>query len=422
MKLPFTRTWYIFGLATIVVLGIISWANATYLSPHFLSKSTFIGPYAAARAFVVEGLNPYSDEAARKARALMRKATDSRDPKSPELTLPFYGILLYVPFGLIPDVSIAFGIWMTFLELITIAIPYLVWRLAEWNAPRWMLVVFWGTWLLSLFTLQPLLTGSIVILVIFLLLSGILALLYQYEEAAGILLAFTAIKPVFIWLVLLFLFWWAFNQRRWQVFFWYISTLVIFIALSFILLPDWLLQFLRSVYHALEISPLRLNLLTWLSSTSASETRLLWILIGAFGVLFFWEFVSAKNAENRRFLWSLSLVIAVSMLLNLESHRDRLLILIVPAIVILSTFEERLGKRGRLIVAGAMIGFSIAIWVLAAIPLFTQGGELIQIMTDLPDWFAIWLPTLTIAGLYWIRWWINHPLTSSLSTWPSKSR
>ncbi len=422
MKLPFTRSWYIFALAVAGFLAALTWANVVFLSPQFTTKSTFIAPYAAARAFVVEGLNPYSDEAAKKAQSLMRKATSSRGPRAPQLMLPFFGILLYVPFGLIPDLSIAFSVWMTFLELIVVAIPYLVWRLTGWDAPVWVIAVFYATSLPSLLTLQPFLTGSVVIPVVCLLLCGILALLSGYDEAAGILLALTAIKPTFVWLVLLFLFWWAFHQRRWQFFFWYLSSLAIFIALSFILVPDWLLQFLRSIYHALEISPLRFNFSAILSGARAGEARLIWIVFGIFTVLFFYEFVHAQNAENKRFFWALSLTIAFSQLLNFENNSEHLIVLILPAVVILSTFEERLGKRGHIAVTGAMLLFCIGIWLMVSIPILQNGGGMMDVVTDIPRWFMIWLPTLTLAGLYWIRWWINHPLNTTLTTLPPKPR
>jgi len=76
--------------------------------------------------------------------------------------------------------------------------------------------------LFSLFwyhALRALILGNAVILVALLITAGLLAVRNNEDELAGVLFGFATIKPQVVLVLLVFIFLWSLNQRRWKIIF-----------------------------------------------------------------------------------------------------------------------------------------------------------------------------------------------------------
>lgn len=234
---------------------------------HFLTASNTIGNdilvfYMAAQSTFKHGQSPYLSENA----ILSQLLTYGKLAQPGEDYLTFS----YPPFALMPLFLLVWlpfdwaqAIWMASLILGLVIILLLSFP----KAPRWLAV--------SVFLLYPitfgLLMGNFVILILIILIANIYFLFSNQantpymEIFLAIALAWTAVKPQFSWLYLIFFLIVAMRQRRKVYLLSFACSLGLFILISFIISPDWVQAWINQVSYYAQTNPVQLHLIAILS-------------------------------------------------------------------------------------------------------------------------------------------------------------
>jgi len=397
-----TNTFLVF--LAIAVLGGMLWGNAVYSRQNPGGKD-FLVPWSAARSFLEFSANPYEDPATERTQILYygRLAAEDEDPL--RLALPFPVLLLYFPTAIFfKDFYLARGIWMLFLEAALVASAFLGIGLVKWKPPRLVLIaillaaVFWLPAFLSLAA------GSAVIFSSASLLASLAAMRAGRDELAGACLALASFSVRATGLFLFFLLGWIIARRRWRILGGTGMVYGFLTLLSFLLLPSWFLPFIRAAYASLRLgfgdTPASF-LMQWLPGIGL---QLSWALTGILLLALLMEWRAARTGDDLRLSWTISLTLAVSLLIGAPVDPFGRYMLFLPVTTFISVvFERWAGPHRWLGVAVAYVFLLLAGWVaVTGLGRFLEEFSLQAIL-----FFT--LPSALIAGLYWVRWWALHP-------------
>jgi hypothetical protein len=287
-------------LLALAMLGGLVWANTIYVRAQPVEKN-FLVPWLAARTFIQYGDSPYGNPASQRAQIVYygRLAAADQDPLV--LWLPFPVELLYFPFAVVTDYALARAIWMTGLEIALVALALLSLRLTGWKPARTLLpfvLLFSVFWIYAAFTLA---SGSAAGFIALALIGFLLAIRDGHDELAGALLLLTASVPSLTGLLLFFMLWWIFFQRRWRVLWGFLMGLSILLALSFLFLPGWFIPFLRGMILHATYNPALSSVSIFAVWSPVVGPRLGWVLAGSLALLLFVEWGAALRNDFRHF-------------------------------------------------------------------------------------------------------------------------
>ena len=232
-----------FGVLIAALCGAMVFAVHRLLAENTLGIDLFVF-WNSGRALFLEGSSPYDPEITRQVQMAIfgRMALPGEDPML--FAFPPYGLLAVLPLLPLPF-DWAQAVWFIFYLMLAASLLYLLFP----QAPRWVT--------LTLSLLYPLtfalFLGNFVFLIgMILLLAGGLLVLRQerapgWQVVIGLLLAWTTIKPQFTWLDLAFLAAYTLRYRLWTLAGSFAVSLGGMLALSWLLLPGWLPQWLQQV-------------------------------------------------------------------------------------------------------------------------------------------------------------------------------
>lgn len=355
--------------------------------------------WSGVRAFLFESAGPYSTEIARD----VQQVVYGRDAFATEyryvLNDPFYILLLYTPLALIPDFSVARGIWMLFAELALFISVLFSYRLSEWQPPRGLNVILIGFGLLSFFSLNALVTASPVIFLNFLYLGVLLALRSFSDELAGGLLFLCAYQWEVGGLFFLFITLFVIGNRRWGVLAGFGMSLIVFVIVSFLIDSDWGLPYIRgALSNLLQGAGFSLGVILsgWFPEARFPLGGLVSIFLMA---VVFIESLGAVDAPFRRVAWTASLALAAMPLVGLGMFPSNYVVLLLPLILVVSLVWERWLRRRLIAVililfAALFVPFWLYLETVAAYSPFYS--ELLYVVP----------PAAMILALYWMRWWV----------------
>jgi len=400
-------------IAPLILLGgvlvLLTWGNWIFVRAN-PGGNDFLVHWMGARQFITQGTSPYSDETATEIQKFAYGRAARPGEHELRVAYPFYSIFVFLPFAVIPDYIFARALWMTLLEAGLFGLSYLSIRLTDWRPPPWVLASFFTFSLLWYHGARPLINGNIVILIALGFVGALLAMRFRADELAGVVIAFTTIKPQLSLMFTLYLLFIALVQRRWKFVFWFFGTLTLLVLVSMLFLPDWIMQNLAEILRYPGYNPpgtLQAALKVWFPSFGG---RLGWGITGILGLLLIVEWRLSGKADFRRMLWVSCLTLTVSQWIGIQTDPGNFVILLPALVLIFATFSERWRRAGNLIAVGMMIVLQVGLWLL-----FLYTVEYGYQPQQSPIMFLP-LPGLILVGLYWIRWWVIHP-GSVLYTW-----
>jgi hypothetical protein len=232
----------------IVILLALVFGGLVFAVHHLLADNTlgidlFVF-WSSGRAMLFEGRSPYDPEINQQVQLAIfgRLAEPGEDPML--YAFPPYGLLPVLPLLALPF-DWAQACWFVFYLLTACSLPYLLFP----SAPRWLI--------LTLALLYPvtfaLILGNYVFLIgLILLFTCVLVVIppdpaRKWQILAGILLAWTTIKPQFVWLYLGFLALYSLRCRRWALAASFCAALSVMLIFSWLFVPTWLTDWLRQV-------------------------------------------------------------------------------------------------------------------------------------------------------------------------------
>lgn len=379
------------------LVGVNYWAAGRYgHGAHFLPA------WNGWRAFLFENLDPYTRTIAERTQVAVygRSATQGEYPYY--LDIPFPLLILFLPFAFIPDPIWARAVWMTISEIGLMLLGFLALRLADWRPARWFTVfilVFSLTWIYSLISI---LDGSFSALLILGLIGALLAMRGFRDELAGFLLAISAMKwetTILLWAIMMI---GVYSTKRWRVFYGLGMTWFVLGAISFLIYPNWLWPFLRSVaanWRAGGIITFGSAIMDWIPGFGKALSLLVAALLLLL-VVIDW-YASIRSRDFRRVGWAAAFVIAVTPVIGLPVVPSNIVTLLFPIFFILPFVWERWEKRSYFAsVLISVIFFTIPLivgWLKITNRFDVQGLDL-------------FIPSvICIMGLYWIRWTLIRP-------------
>ena len=382
-------------LASIVVIAVLSAFIMTRVQ--FVDK--FAIPWAAGRAWLLEGINPYDESNINLAADTL---SDSQYlgqlPDQDTLNIPITNLALYLPFSLMPF-AVSRAMWVTVLAICIGLIGYLSLKLAGWSLPNVailgiiLLLIVWSPGIFSL------LTGELAPIIIFLVVIGIYLIKKEQDTTAGFLLALTFGSVPTTIFVLVFIVIWSFSRKRWSILGAYFSGVAFIMAVTLLMLPSWPTDLLRVNLSLFENWNWINTPLALLAATLPGvENPLSIFLHAAFVIYFIFLVITSWATTGRIFIWKILVLLVVAYFLNPQASIVHLFLISPAAFLVFRVWSERWGKPGRNLSWLLIILTSIGSWV-----------------AFLPDWnftntpsnsfFTIALPLLVLIGLNWTRWW-----------------
>ena len=398
----FNRFWYLSAILIIGVLVLVTWANYDFAQQN-TGGNDFLVHWVGTRALFVDGLSPYSDAVAERIQTLAYGRPALPGEHELRVAYPMYSALVFLPFALISDYELARALWMTTLEAALIGLAFLSLKLTRWKMSIWLLpflLIFSIFWYHSL---RPLINGNAVILVALALVAAFAALKTGKDELAGVLLAFSTIKPHLVILPIIFFLIWTISFGRWRTLGWMLISLVLLSISAALFVPDWPLQNLREILAYSSYNPPGTPGAAFETWLPAAGRRLGWALSALMGLILVTEWVSVRRREFRWFLWAGCLTLVISQWIGIQTDPGNFILLFFPLVLVFSIWVERWGRAGSVLTSITLFLLFIVPWVIF-LQTVTYGNQPLQH----PILFFP-LPLFLLITLYWVRWWAIKP-------------
>lgn len=386
-------------LGVIFLLSALTWGNYEYAQEN-PGGNDFLVHWMGARNLITEGISPYSDETALDIQRIVYGRPAQNGEHELRVAYPLYSIAIFAPFALISDFVLARALWMTLLEGALFLIAFISIKITDWK-PRSIILAFYFVFsILWYHSLRSLINGNAIILVAVGLVAGFWAIRKGADELAGVLFAFTTIKPQVVVLILLYVIYWSIKQRRTRVIIWFFSTLLLFVMSAVMLLPDWIMQNIRELIRFPAYNPPLTLGTALLGLFPGFGERLSWVVTGLLVIILVIEWRISVRIEYRRFLWTAFLTMVASQWIGIPTDPGNFIILFPAIVLIFAVFDERWKRAGLVFSVIIMLLLFVGIWLI-----FLKTLEPGYQPQQSPIMF-IPLPGFLLAMLYWIRWWI----------------
>ena len=396
MRARTRKDWLIPAVILLVTTGL-GWA-AFRLGEAYPGGEHFIGLWSGGRAFLTEGLSPYSEEVQQQVGEAVRDWGRQPEASRNLFSYPFYALLPALPFVLVSDYSLARLLWamagITGLLLTCLAAV----RLSGWRPKALSLGAALLFVLFNPYTVTALVTGNLALLTLLLIASALLAVRGGLDELGGLALALATITPQLALPLLGFVSVWAVSQRRDQLLLWTWGGVGLMIAGSWLAHGAWMtgyIQTLGQLYWLEGIYTPGQALRSWWPGFGA---QMGWTLTVLLGLLLLNEWRLAFGKGERWMTWTAGLTLAAGGLLGLRTEPASLVVALLPLLLVVGWWDERWGGRYGWTSAVILLGLLGALWRLAP-----RGVVELAYPGITPQlYFA--LPIFTILGLYWVRW------------------
>ena len=393
--------WIRIGLTTLLIAAAllgITWANYKFAQSDS-GGEMFMSKWMASRLIFTDGQNPYADETTLEVQQFVygRYARGTEDKL--QFDSPYYTLFFYLPFAIIKDAVYARAVWMTVLELCVFLVAHLSLQLANWNPRTILKAVFFVFSIIWYYAMTSFLTGDEIILVLTFLIGGVLAVRDRQDELAGVLFACSTIKPGLVIIPILYVFYWAFKQKRWQIMIWFLASLGILLALSFLFLPSWFLDTVIIFVNAFpdHIAGLIGELLNHLLPVVG--LRIGYVVSGILAVLLMLEWRFSLKHKLNGFVWAFLFTLTIAYWVGLPNTSMNLILLSPTLVYIFSTWEKRWQQKGSLVVIISMVILLAGIWLPILLADEAEKAAQVSLIMNLV------LPAFILPMFYWVRWW-----------------
>jgi hypothetical protein len=333
----------------------------------------FYSRWKGAQVYWTEGIDPYSDQAtlAIQQGIYGRPAGPDDDPGL--FAYPFYTVFLLAPLAWLPYAWVE-AIWLVILEFALIGGVLLYISLIRWRLPGWLLVLT-ALWAVIFYhSARTILLGQFAGLVFLCMVATLWTLGRGYDVAAGVLLSLTTVKPQMSILFIPALLVWGLGQRRWRFLGAFGVAMVLLLGASFILLPSWLIQFVRQVmlypsytaigspvwvitHHYLPQLGLGLSeSIITIAEIGLSVLLLVYLLIQ-------WRRLPYVEVSSGAFHWLIGLTLIVTNLVVLRTATTNFVALYIPLFFALKAATDRLPGSHVLLVLFQILSI-IGLWAL----------------------------------------------------------
>ena len=387
----------------IVFVFILSLINYNYTQEN-LKPNGFMVVWTGTRMFLFNGSSPYSDETSQEIQKTFDKISSEKMNTTSYFVYPFYTVLVFAPFALIPNLTIAETAWLVFLELSILGILGISFLLSNWK-PKVMILLAVFLFTLGWYhTVKPLFNYDISIFIILVIVAGLLMIRLEMDAFAGFLFALSTIKPHITIVLILYILLWTYSQKRWKVIIGLFGSLLVFSLLGSLFYPDWILQNIRQVYlysNSIVVTSSWVVLLNWLPGVGK---QLGWALTGITALILTVEWIKSLQSNFRKLFWTSMLTIASTALLGLYITLDDYILMFPALIFVFSVWDLRWKRIGWGLILSYIVILVFGLW---GILLLLSKNMMSVEMNPIVFFYT---PIFTLIGLYWVKWWAIQPL------------
>jgi hypothetical protein len=399
------KAWFLVGLLIGVLFIVESVMAHKLFTTRFAGGGDFYPSWAAARALLLEGRDPYSPDVSAEIKAAMigpnQEETISYSFAYPLPVIFLFWPLVYCSYDWVQ------AIWMVTLQWVAVVIVIGLLCLERWHPPPVGLI---GS-LLGMLFLYPItrsiFLGQFTLHITLFLVIALWAMRCGRDGLAGVLLALTFIKPQMVVFVVPWLVLWVVRQRRWRLIGGLLAGGAGLLLAAMALSPRWPISFLEGVqrYRSIDgvYDPLAVLMnLVWLGGPEAMRYVLAGLLLLAMLVIWWWDWWDGEESFLRATHWA----IVMSLLIIPQTGTTNQAILLIP----LFAWLHRALKQWRhwQVLIGAS-GLLAGLWVLF---LSTIQGNWENPVMFLP------LPLFSLTALVGIevhRWWVARRTSGAFS-------
>jgi len=392
-------------LASLIGLGLLGhWAmqQLTY-------EDQFVIPWAAGRAWLLEGVNPYDEQVIQLARSTLQGSQfRGHLPEILELNSPLLNLVFSLPFSLLPY-EIARTAWVALLELSLAASGFFLLKLSNWKTSlieKIIIIILMMAWLPGI---RLVLEGSLTPIVILLILSGVYSLLRGKDTLAGFLLALVFGSIQISVLILTILIVWSIFHRRGALLVAYFSGLAFLWVVSLILLPSWPSSWLGVVLRTYpDLNWIRTPLMALADLLPGISNYLSIALHAGFAIYLVTIWISSLNISDREPTWRMLALLNLAFLFQVEQPAGVLMLTLPALFLVFRYWSERWHLIGRSFSWLILLLISVLPWLIYEIPdVFTGKVPFTSLV--------IGLPLLAVFGMISVRWWATNIPKLSLS-------
>ena len=380
------------------LVGLI-WVNVQF-SRNNPGGNDFLAHYVGTRALIFEGKSPYSEEVALEIQRRVFGRPAEPGEIEHRVVYPLYSIIIFAPFALIKEYAIARVAWMTVIEISLLATGFLALRITKWKPKLIILILYYQFAVLWYHGFRAVINGNAVILVGLFITGSLYALLQENEEAAGILLALSTIKPNLSLLYISFVLLWCVYQKRFRIILWFFGGMLFLILGGMVLIPDWILQNIWEILRYPGYNPPVSigEVLGLVFPGIASIIR--WGIGIVLGLLLGYEVWAARKKKADWFIWTACLTLTISQWIGIATDPGNFVILFTPFVLILARLEERWKDQSRYLTPVILGTTFFGLWFLFIATINFEYQPMQSSIMFFP------FPGMILVGLYWIKWWV----------------
>lgn len=382
-------------LLFIISLGFLSTKVMT-LVPF---TDEFVIPWAAGRAWLLEGKNPYD--------LIPRPSIESNIsnsgylaniPDTTGLSIPLINLVFYLPFSVLPY-EISRIIWTTLITICVVIIIYLALLISKWKThliEKLIVILLFSFWLPGASTI---ISGQLSPLIISLIMLGIYFIMGEQDNAAGFILSLSIGSLPLSIIIMISLLIWSISHRRWSILVSYFAGAAFQIIISLLLLPSWPMDWLQTILKTIENGNwLQTPLMELSSRLPGIETFLLVFLHSIILIYLLVLFVTIRKKNKLMFIWKLSMILVLSVFLSLQMRLSGLFYVLPGAFLVFQFWSERWKWKGKIASWVCMLLVVVGSWLV-----LNPDIHFIDRITE-PALF-LGFPTFVFIGLIGIRWW-----------------
>jgi hypothetical protein len=386
--------WAAILITTGICLAVLTRVNYQF-SESNPGGNDFLARWMGAR-FVLQGIQPYDDRVALETQNwIYGHAADPRQGEDlSRFAYPLYSVIIFGLFGLF-DFTTARAIWMTVLEVGTIAFAVLAAAVAGWEGQRWKTAVWILFALFGYFGFRAVINGNPVVLVSLFLACAIILMKKGFPLPAGILLAFATIKPQVVIFPIIWIILWCLFQRRYAVLVYFGTALAVLVGVCMVFVPNWIVLNLREIldYPAYTEpgNPAAIFGL-WFGGAGRIAGWILSLVLLA-GMVWLW--FRNRGGDYRNFLILMGVTISTAPLIGIPFDPGNEYLLLIPFAIGLSAWKESSQKNIFLwtVTLGAVF---IGLWTIFLLTL-GRGTQPVQnpvLLLPLPVFLLVWFGLL----------------------------
>ena len=390
----------------IIILGIVFTYTLFYANQRFSTQNPggndFVPRWIGTREFIQTGASPYSEETTAKIQEFFYQGPATGDEDWQLFIYPFYSMLIFAPFSLVEEFTLARSLWMTVLEIAIIATVLISARLMDGKPKLYLIGSLLVFWLVGYHGARPIINGNASIIVGLFIILTLLSIQKGWDKTAGIFLAISSIKPQVVILLVPLILIWAVSRKRSGLLISFLLSMIALVGGSMLFQPDWLIQDIIQVlqypFYTEPGSPGQIFLLWWpgvgrqlgIGLTILVSAVLLWEWAGVWKKGFMWLF------------WTACLTLTITNLIGVRTATANFAALIPATVLIFMAWERRRGDNVKTGGLAVLIGLMIGLWVLFITTVeIGAGGQPIQ-----SPILYFPFPFVILLGLYWVRWWV----------------